>query len=325
MSTFQYLLQRFAYALPQFFLMTVLVFLLLRAAPGSPVDFYLANNPFATAEHIEAMERRMGLDLPLWQQYGIWIGGVLRGDLGESLSRPGQPVSELLGSRLVNSLILSIGANILSFAIAIPVGIAAAIRRGTWVDGAARFFSLVGYSMPSFWLALLAIQLFAVQLQWLPAAGFVTVSDAAPWHVKFLDGARHSILPIAVLGVIGAALTSRVVRSNFLDVLHQDYVRTARSKGVVERRVYMKHALRNALLPVVTVVGVQVGYLFASATVTETVFAWPGIGREVVLATTSRDYPMVMGITVLVGAIIILVNLVTDLLYASLDPRIRFS
>ena len=304
--------------------MTVIVFILLRLAPGSPVDYYLATNPYATKEYIAALEDRMGLRLPLWQQYASWLGGLVRGDLGESLSHPGKPVSRLLRDKVLNSLLLSLTANLLSVAIAIPVGVLAAARRGTIVDSLVRLVTLFGYSMPSFWLALLLIQVFAVRWHLLPAAGFITVPEDATWSEMLVDGVRHAVLPVLVLALLGAALTSRMVRSSMLEVLGDDYIRTARAKGLKERRVVYAHALRNGLLPVVTILGLQVGYLLASAAVTETVFAWPGLGREVIQATYTRDYPVIMGITVIVGTTLIVVNLITDVLYSRLDPRIRF-
>jgi peptide/nickel transport system permease protein len=323
-SLFAFVRRRALYAVPQFLGMTIIVFVILRLAPGSPVDYYLATNPYATKEYIAALEERMGLRLPLWQQYARWVGGLVQGDLGESLSHPGKPVSHLLRDKVRNSLILSLTANLLSVAIAIPVGVLAAARRGTAVDGLVRLFTLFGYSMPSFWLALLLIQVFTVRLRLLPSAGFITVPEDAPFADVLIDGARHAVLPVLVLALLGAALTSRMVRSSMLEVLGDDYIRTARAKGLRERRVVYGHALRNGLLPVVTILGLQVGYLLASAAVTETVFAWPGVGREVIQATYTRDYPVIMGITVIVGSTLIVVNLLTDVLYSRLDPRIRY-
>lgn len=311
--------------IPQFIGMTLLVFIVLRLAPGSPVDYYLATNPYATKDYIAALEERMGLNLPPWQQYVHWLKNLARGDLGESLSHPGKPVFKVLKDKIVNSLILSLAANVFSLIIAIPVGVISAVRRGGVADGAFRLIALFGYSMPTFWLALLLIQLFAVQLGWLPAVGFITVPEEASFLEKFVDGFRHAIMPVIVLGLLGAALTSRMVRSSMLEVLGDDYIRTARSKGLAERDVIYRHALKNALLPVVTIVGVQVGFLFASAAVTETVFAWPGIGREVVMATMQRDYPVIQGVTVIVGSALIIINLLTDITYAWLDPRIRYT
>jgi len=324
MSLLGYIRRRLIDVVPQFVGMTIIVFIVLRLAPGSPVDYYLATNPYATKEYITALEERMGLNLPLWKQYFHWAGGLVRGDLGESLSHPGKPVIDVLRSKICNSLILSLAANLLSIVIAIPIGVIAAVRRGGLIDSLFRFLALFGYSMPSFWLALLLIQIFAVQFHLLPAAGFITVPEDAGLVEVLLDGLRHAVLPVIVLALLGAALTSRMVRSSMLEVLGEDYIRTARAKGLAERGVIYGHALKNALLPVVTIVGVQVGYLFASAAVTETVFAWPGIGREVVMATYTRDYPVVMGVTVIVGTALIVINLLTDLMYSQLDPRIRY-
>jgi len=324
MGFFGYIKNRIKYVIPQFLGMTILVFVVLRLAPGSPVDYYLAANPYATKEYIAALEERMGLKLPLWKQYFHWLGDLAQGDLGESLSQPGKPVIDVLRDKIRNSLILSLAANLLSILIAIPIGVIAAVHRGRLIDSLFRFLALFGYSMPSFWLALLLIQVFAVKFHVLPPAGFITVPEDAGFIEVLMDGLRHAVLPIVVLALLGAALTSRMVRSSMLEVLGDDYIRTARAKGLAERKVIYGHALRNALLPVVTIVGVQVGYLFASAAVTETVFAWPGIGREVVLATYTRDYPVVMGVTVIVGTALIVINVLTDIMYSWLDPRIRY-
>jgi len=325
MPFFEFIVRRTIYSIFVIVIISLLAFILLRAIPGSPIDYYKAINPLATEDIIKEMERKMGLDKPLHEQYLIWVGQLVRGDFGTSLSRPGQPVWDTVKDRMLNSLILALSANFLSILIAIPLGITAAVHRNSILDSSVRTLSLFGYSMPSFWLAILLIYIFAVKLGWFPTSRMFSIVGIYPTHAhKMLDLCRHMVLPVVVLGAIGAGSISRFVRSSMLEVLNEDYIRTARAKGLSELVVIYKHALRNSLRSVVTIIGLQIGHFFSSAAVTETVFAWPGIGREVVLSTITRDYPMVMAITLITGAIFILINFVVDVLYAVLDPRVKF-
>lgn len=324
MSLTGYVFSRLGQACLTLIVVSIVVFLLLRVFPGSPIDYYISINPFATEEFIEKMERKMGLDKPLQHQYLTWLNQTIRGDFGESLSKPGQSVGGLLRSRVLNSLILSIFANAISFVVGVPIGIITAIKPRSIIDSITRVGSLLAYSVPSFCLGLLLIYIFSVYLGFLPSSGMRSIVHiyTNPFS-EILDVLRHMVLPAITLGSIGAAFTARLTRSSMLEVVNKDYVRTARAKGLKESGVVWKHMLKNALCPVVTVTGLQIGFLFGSAAVTETVFAWPGIGREVVMAAFQRDYPVIIAITIIVSLLFISVNLVTDITYVFLDPRVR--
>jgi len=325
MSLIPYVIQRCAQALITLFVISILVFVLLRVVPGSPIDFYVSINPFATEEFIEAMEKRMGLDKPVWGQYLIWLRQLTRGNFGTSLSKPGQSVAGLLKSRVVNSLILSLFANGVSFFLGVPLGVIVAVKRNTRIDSVARLGSLAAYSTPSFYLGLLLIYTFSVHLRILPSSGMRSIVSIHSNPIgEALDVIKHMILPGFTLGTIGAAFTTRLTRSSMLEVMNEDYIRTARAKGIREVMVVWKHMLKNALRPVITVMGLQIGFLFGSAAVTETVFAWPGMGREVVMAAYQRDYPVLIAITIIVALLFIALNLLVDIFYTVLDPRIRY-
>ncbi len=320
-----FLIQRFAQALVTVFVASIIIFTLLRVVPGSPIDFYVSINPFATEEFIDAMEKRMGLDKPLLVQYLIWLRQLTKGDLGTSLSKPGQPVLGLLKSRIVNSLTLSLFSNGVSFLLGVPLGVVVALKRKSRIDTLARLGSLLAYSTPSFYLGLLLIYFFSVHLGILPSSGMRSIVPVqGNFIARALDVIRHMILPAFTLGAIGAAFTTRLTRSSMLEIINEDYIRTARSKGITETKVVWKHMLRNALRPVITVIGLQIGFLFGSAAVTETVFAWPGMGRELVMAAYQRDYPVLIAITIIVSSLFIILNLLVDITYTILDPRVRY-
>lgn len=325
MSMVVFLIQRFAQALVTVFVASIIIFTLLRVVPGSPIDFYVSINPFATEEFIDAMEKRMGLDKPLLVQYLIWLRQLTKGDLGTSLSKPGQPVLGLLKSRIVNSLTLSLFSNGVSFLLGVPLGVVVALKRKSRIDTLARLGSLLAYSTPSFYLGLLLIYFFSVHLGILPSSGMRSIVPVqGNFIARALDVIRHMILPAFTLGAIGAAFTTRLTRSSMLEIINEDYIRTARSKGITETKVVWKHMLRNALRPVITVIGLQIGFLFGSAAVTETVFAWPGMGRELVMAAYQRDYPVLIAITIIVSSLFIILNLLVDITYTILDPRVRY-
>jgi peptide/nickel transport system permease protein len=266
-------------------------------------------SPEATSEEVEALRAELGLDRPLYIQYGRWLLGVVTGDLGDSLySR--QPVESLLGRRIVASAQLAGAAALLTLLVGVPLGILAAMRRGTFIDTLATAVAVSGQAMPIFWLGLMLILLFSVHLGWLP------VSGRGSW--------RHLILPAVTLGVSVMPLTMRLTRSSMLEVLGQDYVRTARAKGLRDSRVYVKHALRNAATPVILALGLQLGALLGGAVVTETVFAWPGIGELAVVSVTTADLPVVQAIVLFAAGVVILSNLLADLAVATVDPRIRY-
>jgi peptide/nickel transport system permease protein len=287
-------------------------FALLNLAPGDPAYIILKQqNPAGepTREELLAFREELQLNDPLPVRYGRWLLGALRGDLGESY-RSGQPVMKELGQRLPATLMLAGASLALAIAIGIPLGIISAVWRGSWWDGLSRFLALLGAGVPSYLLALLLILLFAVKLDWLPAIGY--------------GDPRNLILPAIALAAGGAAQLLRLTRASMLEVLHQDYVRTARAKGMRERRVIGVHTLKNALLPVVTVLGINVGHLLSGAVIVETIFGWPGVGKYAVDAIFLRDYPVIQGFVLYMGMVFVMVNLAVDLLYRWLGPRLHF-
>jgi peptide/nickel transport system permease protein len=308
------LLTRLGLLVPVWVLVSVITFLLLHLVPGDPASVMLGAE--ATEESLQRVRERLGLDRPLPVQFAAWFGRVLRGDLGESyfLSRP---VLDALLEPLPTTLTLASLALIIAMLIGIPAGIVAATRRNSLVDLSGMAVSLLGVSFPNFWIGLLLIFLFAVTLRWLPAGGYVPLGEDP------LRSLQSLAMPAFSLGFAQAALLARITRSTMLEVLGQDYLRSARAKGVRERAVIVKHALRNTLIPVVTTIGVIVTILLSGSVVIETVFTLPGVGRLVVAAVKRRDYPVVQGAILLVSTIAVVVNLAVDLIYAVADPRLR--
>jgi len=302
----RYVLTRLAYMIPVVWLVVSVVFLLIHIVPGDPVQLMLGEG--AAAADIEATRRAYGLDQPLGKQYVHYWKGVLRGDLGQSL-RFNRNVGGIIAERYPQTLKLTLGALFVALLLAIPAGVRSARRRNRWDDRALSFVSLLGLSFPNFALGPILILFFAIYLGWLP------VSGAGDW--------RHLVLPAVTMGGALAAILTRMVRTAMLEELGQDYIRTARAKGLPERTVVYRHALRNALIPVLTVVGLQFGALLAGAIVTETIFAWPGIGRLTVQAISNRDYYLVQGCILAIGLTYVAVNFLTDLLYSAVNPRIR--
>jgi peptide/nickel transport system permease protein len=307
-------LQRLGATVPVLLLVTAGVFALLHLTPGDPIDTMMSESADATAK--ASLRAELGLDRPLAEQYAVWMGRVLRGDLGRSI-RNGEPVVENVSRRIRPSLQLALLAMAISLLIAFPVGIVSAVRRNTSVDRVGTTFALFGICMPNFLLALLLIFLFGVTLRWLPISGYVDPAE------ELVDGLRSLALPAITLGLALAAVVTRTLRSSMLEALTEDYVRTARAKGLSEWRVVRGHVLRNALIPVVTVLGLQLGTLIGGAVITEYVFALPGVGRLVVDAVFARDYPLVQGVVLLIALAFIASNLLVDLLYGLIDPRIR--
>jgi peptide/nickel transport system permease protein len=295
---------------------SLVVFALVTQAPGGPAILLDRN---MAPEDIARMRTLLGLDQPLPVQYVRWLGQVLVGNLGVSY-QAGVPVLEIIGQMLPNTLVLSAAALVLTLVVAVPAGVVSAARPYSATDHGVTFLALFGISVPTFWFGLMLIVLFSVVLGWLPPGGMRTIG-APP---SLLDTARHLLLPAVVLGSANMALVARYTRSATLAVLREDYVRTARAKGVPERDVLARHALRNALLTVVTVVGLQLPRLVGGAAITETVFAWPGMGSLAVRAAFERDYPMIMGITLVISAVVATSSLLVDLLYVWIDPRIRY-
>ncbi len=300
--------------MPVLLLVTAGVFALLHLTPGDPIDTMMSESADATAK--AHLRKELGLDQPIYVQYVRWMGRVLRGDLGRSI-RNGEPVIENVSRRIRPSLQLALLAMTISLLVAVPLGIVSAVRRNTAADRVGTTFALFGICMPNFLLALLLIFVFGVTLRWLPISGYVD-----PMEEGF-DGLRSLILPAVTLGLALGAVITRTLRSSLLDALAEDYVRTARAKGLSEWVVVRSHVLKNALIPVVTVLGLQLGTLIGGAVITEYVFALPGVGRLVVDAVFARDYPLVQGVILLIAIAFIVSNLLVDLLYGWIDPRIR--
>jgi dipeptide transport system permease protein len=321
--------------IPTFIGITILAFALIHLIPGDPIEVMMGERGVDPAMHAEAM-KRLGLDLPLPVQYLHYVGHALKGDLGQSIITNTSVMGEFLG-RFPATLELATCAMIFALVIGLPAGVAAALKRGTVVDHGVMGTALTGYSMPIFWWGLILIMFFSARLGWTPVSGRIAVEYDIPartgfmlWHSLFStdEGAfksavSHLILPTIVLGTIPLAVIARMTRSSMLEVLREDYIRTARAKGLSPARVVIVHALRNALIPVVTVIGLQVGTLLAGAVLTETLFSWPGVGKWLIDAISRRDYPVVQGGILMIATLVILVNLVVDLMYGVLNPRIR--
>ncbi|MCC8027283.1 MAG: ABC transporter permease [Clostridium sp.] len=303
----KYIIRRILAMIPVVIGITFLVFMIMQMAPGDPVRMILGDN--APPEAIEAMRDEMGLNDNVLVQYGRYLVNLVQGDMGTSYVNK-RPVSEEVFSRVPATFKLAAVAAVVSIVIAIPLGILAAIKQNTLFDHSSMVVSLVGISMPAFWLALMLMLLFSLKLGWLPAQGAK-------------DGWKSYVLPSIAIGFMQMAAIARTTRSSMLETVRQDYIRTARAKGITEREVIFHHAFRNALIPTVTIVGVQLGGLLGGAVLTETVFAWPGLGRLVVQAVNGRDVPVVLGCIVVLSVGFSFVNLIVDLLYGFIDPRVR--
>jgi peptide/nickel transport system permease protein len=313
---YAYIARRFLQAIPVMVLVATAVFLLLRLTPGDPTDILLG--PEATPERAAELRRDLGLDKSLPVQWAVWFGHVLRGDLGESIFLR-RPVTQAIWERAEPTLMLTFLSLIIAVMLGLSLGIAAAVRQGSWADIAAMLVSLAGISMPTFWIGLNLILVFAVILGLLPVAGYKPLSEGLWENVRYL------VLPAVTLGFYDAALLARMTRSLMLEVLKEHYVRTARSIGVPERRVVLRHALRNALIPLLTIVGLMFAGLMGGALITETVFNIPGVGRLLIQAVMRRDYALVQGIVLLIAGAYVFINLCVDILYGVLDPRISRS
>ncbi|AYD04243.1 peptide/nickel ABC transporter permease (plasmid) [Neorhizobium sp. NCHU2750] len=295
-------------------LVVTVVFIIVRVTPGDPAAVMLGSD--ATPADIAQLRAKMGLDAPLIVQYGQFVLGILHGDLGQSIFL-NQPVTTALASRAEPTFFLTLFSILIAVAIALPVGILSAVKRGTIFDQIVVTLTMVAASVPSFWLGLMLIQIFAVSQGWFPASGY-----GGP-DTPFLERLYHLILPAVALGIVNSAMITRFTRAAMLDVLGDDYVRTARAKGAGEGRVILKHALKNAMIPIITVIGLSIAMLVAGAVVTETVFGLPGVGNLVVSAVLRRDYPVIQGALLAVAAIYVLINFVVDMLYILVDPRVR--
>jgi peptide/nickel transport system permease protein len=303
----RYVLVRLLFLAPTLFGALTLVFLLIHLIPGDPVEVMLGET--AGAADKAELRRNLGLDRPLAEQYRDFLVDFTAGDLGRSLSE-GAPVSEIIRARLPATLELAFCAMTAALLISFPLAILAAARRNGWIDRAALLFSLLGLSLPNFWLGPLLMIVFAIQLGWVPVSG--------------RGGLSHLILPALTLGLGMAAILIRILRASLLHAMTEDYVQTARAKGLSERRVWLKHTLRNALISVVTIMSLQFGSLLAGSIITETIFSWPGVGRLTVQAIQMRDYPLVQGCVLVIALSYILVNFATDIVYKLVDPRVSY-
>jgi peptide/nickel transport system permease protein len=296
-------------------MVAIFVFLLLHLSPGDPAAIIAGDN--ATPAAIDGIRQKLGLSDPLPVQFVRWIGHVLQGDLGVSIFS-NEPVLKLVGQRLEPTLSLALMTLVVAVTLAITFGVLAAWKAGTWIDRALMVVSVVGFSVPTFVVGYLLIYLFAIELRWLPVQGYTPMSEG-------LDGwARNLVLPSIALGLAYIALIARITRASMLDVLSEDYIRTAKAKGVANQSMLLKHALKNAGVPIVTVIGIGVALLISGVVITETVFNIPGIGRLVVDAIAKRDYPIIQGVILIFSGVYVLVNLVVDLTYTVIDPRIRY-
>lgn len=309
-------LRRVLTLVPVLLAISFVAFLLLALIPGDPAMMMLGAD--ASRDALDALRVRLGLDRPLLERFVWWLGNALRGDLGDSLYQ-NRPVIELITARLPVTLLICLLASIISIVVGVSAGIISAVKRNTFTDHAVRVVSLIGLSMPDFWLGLLLILLFSITWQVFPLTGFV------PLGQDFLGGLRFLVLPSLALGLTLGGFLTRLTRSSLLEVLSADYVRTAKSKGVPPARVVLRHALGTALLPLVTIVGLNFGRLLGGAVVIESVFSLPGIGRLIVLGITQRDFPIVQAAVLYVAALYTVINLLTDLAYMLLDPRVRYA
>jgi peptide/nickel transport system permease protein len=303
----RYLLYRLALLLPTLFGVLTLVFLFIHLTPGDPVDIMLGET--ASAADRQELRQILGLNQPLAQQYRSFLINFLRGDLGQSLYE-GRPVAAMVTERYPATLELALCAMSAALLISFPLAICSAVRRGRWTDRTTLMFSLLGLSMPNFWLGPLVMIIFSIQLGWLPVSG--------------RGGPDHLVLPALTLGLGMTALLIRILRTNLLRVMGEDYVQTARAKGLSERSVWLKHTLRNALLSLVTIASLQFGSLLAGSLITETIFSWPGIGRLTMQAIEMRDYPLVQGCVLMISLSYVFLNFITDLIYQWVDPRITY-
>jgi ABC-type dipeptide/oligopeptide/nickel transport system permease component len=303
-----YLERRLVLSVPILVLISVVVFFIMHILPGDPVKIMLAGQPVSGAV-VEQLRTEYGLDKPVYVQYATFVGHALQGDLGRSIQTKRSVTQEIL-DQFPSTLELTLAGMAVAIVIGVISGVLAAMHQGGWVDAASMFAALLGVSMPSFWLALLLLILFSFRLKWFPAVGGGDL--------------RHLVLPAVVLGVGEAAIIARLVRASMVEVLRQEYVNVARAKGLSDRVVILRHALRNAMIPVVTVLGLQYGFLLGGAVIVETVFSRPGIGRLAVNAILAKDYPMVQGVVLFSAIIYVLVNLLVDISYAWFDPRIHY-
>jgi len=310
----KYAVRRLLQFIPTIILVSIAIFGMVRLIPGDPALVVIG--PDAPAEQIAEVRRQMALDRPIWDQYIAWMGRLLQGDLGLSFVN-GYPVSRLIALKLPATIELALAALVLSICIAVPLGTISALRQGRWLDHAITIYTSIAMGMPSFWFAILLVLGFSLKLKLLPPSGYASVFEQPIAGLKFL------ILPACTLAFFMSAVLARFIRSSILETLFQDYVRTARGKGLSQDTVVRRHVLKNALIPVVTVFGIQFGALLGGAVITESIFDWPGVGRLLVQSISTRDYNIVQALILLAATVYMLVNLGADLLYGVIDPRVR--
>jgi len=310
-----FIARRLIAIVPVLTVVAVFVFLMLRLTPGDPAAVIAGDN--ATSDQIAMIRSKLGLDLPIWQQFAIWIGDVLRGNFGESFFFK-KTVVELISQRLEPTLALSIFTLIIAVTTAVPLGVLAAYKQGSMVDRAIMAFSVLGFSMPTFVIGYVLIYIFAIDLGWLPVQGYTRIGT------DFWEFLQKLILPSVTLGIVYVALIARITRASVLEVLNEDYIRTARAKGLSNRVVLMRHALRNAAVPILTVIGIGIALLIGGAVVTESVYGLPGLGRLTVEAVLSRDFPTIQAVILMFSVVYVVINLVIDISYTIFDPRIRY-
>ena len=314
-----YILRRTLAAIPVLFFVATFVFLILHLTPGDPAYLLLgeSESDWIMIEDIEELRAHLGLDRPLHEQYVKFLWSAVRGDLGTSIFT-GQPVTDLFAQRFEATFVLGVVSKIVALGVAVPLGVLAAWKANSVWDRGIMLYVVLGFSVPAYWLAYNLIFLFAVNLGVLPAVGYSPFSEGVG------DWARHLVLPVVTIGLTTAALTTRITRATMLEVLREDYIRTARSKGLSERLVLLRHALKNASIPIVTIIGLGMATIISGVVIIEVVFAIPGMGRALVEAILKRDYPVIQGLILVTAATFVFINLVTDILYAYLDPRIRY-
>ncbi|NOZ60548.1 MAG: ABC transporter permease [Calditrichaeota bacterium] len=320
-----FIIRRFLVLIPLYFGITIITFLIIHLAPGKPSDLEAQIKP-GMAMARARLEKIYGLDKPLHVQYWLWFKKMIVFDFGNSF-KDHQPVLEKIRETLPNTILLNLASLLLIYLIAVPIGILSAVKQYSPFDKISTIFVFIGMAIPSFWLALLLILVFSVKLAWLPISGmhslYFQFQNLSFW-AKTMDIFRHALLPVIVLSLSGLAWLSRYTRSSVLEIIRQDYITTARAKGLSERKVIFKHALRNALLPIVTILGLSLPGLISGSVIVETIFAWPGMGRLAYQAVLARDYPVIMGASVFSVFLLLFGNLVADLLYAVVDPRIKY-
>jgi len=313
-------MRRLLYAIPTLIGISVIVFAISRLAPGDPVQLYTFGIQDITQADIDRIRAAHGLDKPLPIQYVVWATNALQGDFGRSIIYPSQPAARLIIERIPNTIQLAVAALLLQLLIGVPLGIVAALNRGKIIDQVARFFSTVGQAVPDFWMGLIFIIVFAVTLRLLPSQGMLTIGKDQ-WDI--LDRLKHIIMPAFVLAFGGIALFTRLLRTETLEVIRQDYIRTAEAKGLSDRVVVYRHALRNALIPVVTALGGVLTFLISGALVIEQVFTWPGVGQLTFQSAVAKDYPVVMAGVMIASTMLVISYLLRDLTYVLVDPRIK--